>query len=442
MSITKGAMLISNANAVGTELVNQLGGTGYKPVEWADKINLLGISDNDKASALAGITSGTYTGDERGAIKYSICNAVGAMLNKKFSTDRGFKPVEWESAISKLTPLVEGTVSGDICTIVNGADDVPTKSIVVTIPPTLTGVSEVSETQTGRNLASGGVYEYNSRNMIIPPVYLKAGTYTVSFNRGVNVQYIYIRKGDTVSLVGDAYATKSNSTFFTFTADEDAYYYAQLYRTNISDTWEDYPVTKPQIEIGSTAHAYEPYQTPTQYTASLGRTIHGGQEDIVNGTGQETHAKYAITGHETGYYLAGTNNNGNRIDFPLAQAQTPLYTGGLSNIGENKACLNSSTWTVGSWCIYSSRMYIVVPNEYTTYETALQYLVDNNATFVFPLATPTDFTFTGQEVPTRLGYNAFWSDSGDTEVTYRKDPDIPDPPVQVIDMNNNENNDN
>lgn len=30
-----------------------------------------------------------------------------------------------------------------------------------------------------------------------------------------------------------------------------------------------------------------------------------------------------------------------------------------------------------------------------------------------------DFTFTGQEIPTRLGYNAFWSDEGDTEVTYR-----------------------
>jgi hypothetical protein len=32
-----------------------------------------------------------------------------------------------------------------------------------------------------------------------------------------------------------------------------------------------------------------------------------------------------------------------------------------------------------------------------------------------------DFTFDGQEINTRLGYNAFWSDSGDTEVTYRAD---------------------
>ena len=31
------------------------------------------------------------------------------------------------------------------------------------------------------------------------------------------------------------------------------------------------------------------------------------------------------------------------------------------------------------------------------------------------------FTFEGQEIPTRLGYNAFWSDQGDTEVTYRAD---------------------
>ena len=32
-----------------------------------------------------------------------------------------------------------------------------------------------------------------------------------------------------------------------------------------------------------------------------------------------------------------------------------------------------------------------------------------------------DFTFTGQEINTRLGYNAFWSEQGDTEVTYRAD---------------------
>jgi hypothetical protein len=78
-----------------------------------------------------------------------------------------------------------------------------------------------------------------------------------------------------------------------------------------------------QIEVGSTATTYEPYQTPTQYTASLGRTIYGGEVDIVNGV--------------------GTDENGN------------------------------------------------------------------------------DFTFDGQEINTRLGYNAFWSDQGDTEVTYRAD---------------------
>ena len=36
----------------------------------------------------------------------------------------------------------------------------------------------------------------------------------------------------------------------------------------------------------------------------------------------------------------------------------------------------------------------------------------------------TDFTFTGQEINTRLGNNTFWSEQGDTEVTYRRDIDL------------------
>ena len=375
MSITKGAMLISNANAVGTELVNQLGGTGYKPVEWADKINLLGISDDDKASALAGITSGTYTGDERGAIQYSICNAVGAMLNKKFSTDRGFKPVEWESAISKLTPLVEGTVSGDICEIDDGADDVPTKSLVVTIPPTLSGVSTVNEKQTGRNLipfavdypnftqtkndmtisvlangkvkfngtttASTDFTFYSASTQSEPHLFVKNGTYTFSNIGSASVKMVVSGGSNN----GFPYREITNSYYTGTVTDETKPFNYIIFRIASGVTLSDV-VIEPMLELGSTAHAYEPYQTPTQYTASLGRTIYGGQVDIVNGT--------------------GTDENGN------------------------------------------------------------------------------DFTFTGQEVPTRLGYNAFWSDEGDTEVTYRKDPDISDPPVQLLNMNNenNENNDN
>lgn len=135
MSNSKGSILISNANAVGTALVNKLGGTGYTPNEWSDKINLLGIADADILTALAGITEGSYTGEDRGAIKICNANNVGTMLNKKFNTNRGFKPSEWESAISKLTALTTGTASGSVVTFSDGADDVPVVNCIASVDP-------------------------------------------------------------------------------------------------------------------------------------------------------------------------------------------------------------------------------------------------------------------------------------------------------------------
>ena len=38
---------------------------------------------------------------------------------------------------------------------------------------------------------------------------------------------------------------------------------------------------------GSTANAFSVYTAPTQYTASLGRTIYGGTADIVTGEGED-----------------------------------------------------------------------------------------------------------------------------------------------------------
>ena len=157
MSNTKGSLLISNANAVGTALITKLGGTGYKPSEWGDAVNLLGISSSDISTALANITTGSYTGSERGSIKISNLNLVGSMLNKKFNTDRGFKPNEWESAISKLTALEIKTASGEIASFTDGADTVPVKSCTVSFLPSggggtpsapvaITGVSSLTVT--------------------------------------------------------------------------------------------------------------------------------------------------------------------------------------------------------------------------------------------------------------------------------------------------------
>lgn len=343
MSNTKGSMLISNANAVGTELVNQLGGTGYKPSEWADAINLLGISDDDKASALAGITEGTYTGIERGAIKYINCNAVGSMLNKKFSTNRGFKPVEWESAISKLTPLTEGTVSGAICNIVNGAEDVPLKNWLVTLPANLSGYSEVNGKKIGesvffpQDIVQGSISEsgYNTESnyrtrTYAPTAVLPNTEYHIKVNSEVQIYEVHEYQTST----GSSTYTTINASETTITTKSTTNYMRLLFRYSNNALITPSAITYIQCTTGTLT----PYTT---YTASLGRTIYGGTADIVTGEGED--------------------ENGNSFTF------TPI--------------------------------------------------------------TPTP--------ETALGVNNFWADEGDSTITYRKDPDIPDPPVQLLNMNNN-----
>jgi hypothetical protein len=45
----------------------------------------------------------------------------------------------------------------------------------------------------------------------------------------------------------------------------------------------------------------------------------------------------------------------------------------------------------------------------------------NGVQLVYELATPIEYTLTGQEVRTFLGQNNIWNDTGNTEVMYRAD---------------------
>ena len=209
----------------------------------------------------------------------SLKTDMDAVLNKKFGTSTTYAPNTWPDNVNLLGPLPEKTASGAIASITDGADGVPLKNWLVTLPASLDGYTKVNAERSGKNLVNGYI-DYNETNKVVEPIFLKAGNYTISFQRDAVVAAIYIRKGDTVSLRGDAYLQKFNTTFFAFNADADGYYYFQFYRSGSSTTWEDAPITNVQLEVGSTATAYEAYEAPTQYTASLGRTIYGGTADI------------------------------------------------------------------------------------------------------------------------------------------------------------------
>jgi hypothetical protein len=168
------------------------------------------------------------------------------------------------------------------------------------------------------------------------------------------------------------------------------------------------------IEAGSSATTYEPYTAPTQYTADLGRTIHGGTADVVNGTGTETYngldlstltwSGGIIGGQMWCWYcdISSTNPElppNSSIFDGMSDNYTPIRFNGVSNTADTIAIRSNGVLYV------NNGSDTVEPMGHVTYK----------------LATPSTFTFTPitPTPETALGVNNFWADEWDTEVTYR-----------------------
>ena len=435
-STTRGSILISTANDIGTTLVDKLGGTGYTPDEWDSAANLCGIASADIETALENITESTPQGAERGSMSIAKANSIGSVLNKKFNTSRGFKPSEWASAISKLTPLEIKTASGAIASFSDGADDVPVKSCVVSFLPSggggtpsapvaITGVSGLSVTRTGKNIRDIVFADYSATNILSNAFSLKAGTYTLSLvYNGTPTWCIYIRDGATIT--STAIFTKYNDTKITFTLTEDkealcvSMYYANgITASEVSDV---------QLEVGSTATTYSPYVTPSVITDTFGQTIYGGSRDLTTDKASVTYTKTTFTGDNSEAWYHDYTGGYHRFWLILADAEVPTSTRGevLCNRGQ----YGTQAGGVGLTFRYRysatvCRLYYYPEQTLETVEDFRLWLASNNLEFAYPLATPTEITgLTPHEIDTLLGDNNFYADTGDTSVEYRADIDL------------------
>lgn len=400
-------------------------------------------------------------------------SGMDSVLNKKFGTATSYAPGTWPDTVNLMGQLPEATASGAIATLEDGADAVPCKNVVATIAPNLDGVSSVTETQTGRNLfnldrtegtpdptdiiisprildvtklfkglradnyfyagyasysISGGVLSVTTSNNlnygIAFPVRVKGGAsyYLSAILTGANMSVgCYDKDWNFISRIFGMVSDASRS----FSTPSNAEYITVVFGSSTLNV--EGRVSNIQLELGSTAHDYEPYQTPTVYTALLGRTIYGGTADIVNGDGSEIVKKITVSAfagtwgavtNGYGYYIsdAETTHNTSVVN-PSMMTANQLFTYG--SVG----CNSAPTWQYGGNDGGATVHTFILPSEYDTLTKANNFLASLQTPLevTLTLATPTDFSFTGQEIPTMLGYNAFWSDSGDTEVTYRAD---------------------
>lgn len=348
-----------------------------------------------------------------------------------------------------MPALLSKTVSGSIAHITDGADNIPVKSLVSEIvavesgsgekspdnPYTISGFDSGIITRCENNFlslnnvdftlksvryyTSGGDFylngtstgETSSRDESFRTnlnFLLKAGTYYFSRGNTELATYLYDYYDDTKP------AIVTNRGSFTLTEDTRVYIGFYIYNKTFDNLKSEI-----MVSVGSSATTYEAYNGNT-YTFPFGQTVYGGHFDN-KGNLVVTH----IFGE-----LVATSKNGNYFRATLSEL-------GLPNIYDRNADLLCDRYAVADVTITTSNnnqitVYGEVGDHYairwvdlnylnadvSTYNTAM---ASNKPKICYKLANPIILSITSQDIPTILGENNIFSDTGDVDVTYYTD---------------------
>lgn len=343
---------------------------------------------------------------------------------------------------------VTDTASGAIASFPDGANDVPVKSLQVNIEPVQAGTGDPSPTnirpisghtqavvtRCGKNL-----FDKSNTANILNDTYISDATATISAgsqrcvvfipckpNRTYTVSRKAVQTNDRFAIgyttelpaVGVAVAnltlapnrqTVGNLMSLSVTAGGDAkYVVVWVYWDDTTDALDDL-----QIEVGSTATAYEPYNGQT-VTIPLGQTVYGGTLDVTTGVLTVDRAYYTTTLSTKDNVATGTYDQyifysrwtGGYIS---TEVDADASIRPICNIAPY---LYSNTQTSTHFYVTSTGFQVFVPSG-TAETTAVE--------IAYFLKEPFEVTLTAQEVRTLLAQNNVFADCGDTTVEYRAD---------------------
>ena len=364
--------------------------------------------------------------------------------------------------------------SGAIASFPDGADNVPMPSLKVTLEPIqsgsgtpspdnirpISGRAEVVSQRTGKNLIpypfrdgdrtiDGITWTMNSDGKLNAhgtssrtSYYGMYGINSTSLSVLVPLESIGLQGGDTVTLSSNysQYVTvqcnKEDGTLVSMGLSLDGggsvtkmlpttakYVYIGLRVLNGTSINQDNIFV--QLEKGSTATDYEPYQGDT-YTTDLGQTVYGGTLDVVTGELVVDRAMVTLDGSSDEAWVFNDSYGGFRtyledanIDgIPQEQLLSSSFIGnaqrGVYHAGKQGVLL---TYTATSGVDVKFVFFTTGTTDISLWRT---WLESNPTQLVYPLATPQTYQLTPQEVRTLLGTNNVWSD-GDVSVTYKAD---------------------
>lgn len=407
----RGSILISTANDIGEALVEKLGGEGYAPSVWDKEYNKLGIAEVDADPALSVLEDSSETGTARGSILLSTANAIGAMLNKKYNTDRGFKPKEWASACRKMKPLETDTKSGSVVNI-QGAKETPLLSLVATISPTSSGISSLTETQTGKTVflpmdieqgtISGSGYNSDSAARI-RTAERKAVSPSTLYKIKVNSEVQIYEVHEYADLTGSSTHLTVNASEYTFTTKSTTNYLRILFRYSNNATIRPSAITELQVTDGALCW--------NTYTADLGRTVYGGTADFVNGAGTETYTKVKLSDLTWTQGTAGGREYYNAVIATAETTNTHDIVTDMTYSGMVTVA-NMTDKSIAKWQ-QSVRIY---DTDISSVSQLLETYGDEY--IVYPNRYTNDFTFDAQEISTSGDVENYYTSAGDTSIEY------------------------
>jgi len=284
----------------------------------------------------------------------------------------------------------------------------------------ISGWDGAKVTRTGRNLLDGSLLVNPTTNIKQVQVQLKANTkYTVSTDcsqptPGVANLFAFL-PGETASSSSNGVSNLHPRTVTTG-ADGILVIGYRNYggtQTSISDC-------NNQIELGSTATAYEPY-TAVTHEIPFSTEVYGGKLNVETG---ELVVTNTFDDLGTLNWKKSSSTEGGFYATPSKQ-----YPGNSSNImlcdgyGFDGARSTPSYFPDnGKFTYFPSSSVREVYFRNTSFSSAADFKASvNGLKIVYPLANPITLTLDPVEIRSLLGDNNVWSDTGNTSVTYKAD---------------------
>ena len=342
-----------------------------------------------------------------------------------------------------IASMPHDTASGSIANFPDGAA-MPVRDLSVDIEPVqagsgdpspdnvrpISGWTECKVTRTGKNLLN--------LEDVLTDAYVDGTTEKILTISGANVWYADVPKNTNIVYSADkgnrcviaGYKTRP-STLLNSTADELIYNIGAQDLEQAFNTGENTFVAiyvnrdqtnKPtwiQLELGSTATAYEAYQGQT-YTIDLDGTRYGGTLDVTSGKLTVDRAIVTISSSwnpalsSTGDTVAVAQYSQNH--FPgIASAPLPV---------SNRFSTNIPSGQIGRMVYGAPNLYLAVPKSElasVNVDGLKSWFGSHETQVCYKLATPIEVDLTPTEITTLLGTNNIFADCGDTTVDYYAD---------------------